>query len=81
MTVTIRAHFDGKVIIPDEPADLPVGRPLSVSVNVTDAQPAESTLAEQQAAYDALMERVRTRPVPTLPVDATRRESIYEDRM
>ncbi len=30
---TIRAHFDGKVIIPDEPVDLPTNPPLFVSVD------------------------------------------------
>ena len=29
---TIRCHFDGKVIIPDEPVDFPVNQPLLVRV-------------------------------------------------
>jgi hypothetical protein len=29
MTQTFTAHFDGKVIVPDEPVQLPVGQPLS----------------------------------------------------
>jgi hypothetical protein len=32
MTRTLRAHFDGQVIIPDEPVDLPVGEPLQVEL-------------------------------------------------
>jgi hypothetical protein len=28
MTMTFRAHFDGKVIVPDGPVDLPVNVPL-----------------------------------------------------
>ena len=28
----IRCHFDGKVIVPDEPVDLPVGQPIYVRV-------------------------------------------------
>ena len=28
----IKCHFDGKVIIPDEPVDLPVDRPLVIRV-------------------------------------------------
>ena len=28
MAVVIRAHFDGKAIIPDEPVDLPINEPL-----------------------------------------------------
>ncbi len=28
--VTLRAHFDGQNIVPDEPCDLPIGTPLIV---------------------------------------------------
>jgi hypothetical protein len=28
----IRCHFDGKVIVPDEPVDLPVNKPLLIRV-------------------------------------------------
>jgi hypothetical protein len=37
---TLRAHFDGKVLQLDEPADLPVNQPLEVEVR---AVPAESS--------------------------------------
>jgi hypothetical protein len=30
--ISIHAHFDGKVIVPDEPLDLPCGEPLIVRV-------------------------------------------------
>jgi hypothetical protein len=39
MSVTISAHFDGTVIVPDEPVQLPVGQPLRVSVEVPDTAP------------------------------------------
>ena len=29
---TINAHYDGKVLVPDEPVQLPVNQPLRVSV-------------------------------------------------
>ena len=32
MTQTITAHFDGKVIVPDKPVKLPVGKPLLIQV-------------------------------------------------
>jgi hypothetical protein len=32
MTTTVLAHFDGKVFVPDEPVDVPVGTPLRVHV-------------------------------------------------
>ena len=37
--VTIKAHFDGKVIVPDEPVDLPRNEPLMVSVDADIAGP------------------------------------------
>jgi hypothetical protein len=32
----LKAHFDGKVLVPDEAVDLPVNRPLEVSVVAVD---------------------------------------------
>jgi hypothetical protein len=32
MTTTVLAHFDGRVFVPDEPVDVPVGTPLRVHV-------------------------------------------------
>ena len=34
MSMTIRAHFDGRVIIPDEPVELPVDQPLELEVRL-----------------------------------------------
>jgi hypothetical protein len=34
MTQTFSAHFDGKVIVPDEPVQLPVGQPLRLVITV-----------------------------------------------
>jgi hypothetical protein len=34
MGKTIRAHFDGAVIIPDEPVDLPIGEPLELELKL-----------------------------------------------
>jgi hypothetical protein len=44
MTQTIKAHFDGKVIVPDEPVQLPVGQPLRV--HVEEAEPAAPPFAD-----------------------------------
>jgi hypothetical protein len=35
MTQRIRAHFDGRVIVPDQPVDLPVNEPLEFDVRPT----------------------------------------------
>jgi hypothetical protein len=80
MTVTIRAHFDGKVITPDETVTLPRDTPLTIHVETPPA-PTAVPLEEQRAAYDALLKRATERPVPHLPDEALRRESIYEDSL
>jgi hypothetical protein len=47
MTHAIRAHFDGKFIIPDEPVNLPSNQPLTVSVR----SPAEAAQCNQRVRY------------------------------
>jgi hypothetical protein len=37
MTQTIAAHFDGKVIVPDELVQLPVGQPLRIRLELADS--------------------------------------------
>jgi len=39
MTQAIAAHFDGQVIVPDEPVQLPVGQRLRVHVELVDQPP------------------------------------------
>ena len=38
--MTVRAHYDGKVIVPDEPVDLPVNTPLDLDVRPANGAPA-----------------------------------------
>ncbi len=35
MTQMITAHFDGKVLVPDEDVELPVGQPLRLHIELT----------------------------------------------
>lgn len=40
MTQTIAAHFDGRVLVPDGPVDLPTGQKLRVRIELAnDAEP------------------------------------------
>jgi len=39
--VAIKGHFDGKVIVPDGPVDLPKDRPLLLHVEVAELDHAE----------------------------------------
>lgn len=40
--IAVKAHFDGKVIVPDEPLDLPKGQVITVHIAL---QPKEGTTA------------------------------------
>jgi hypothetical protein len=77
MRLSIRAHFDGRVIVPDEPLDIPTNQPLRVEFDVAGS----STEANGSAARDAAVERIRSRAIKglSIPLDALRRESIYGD--
>jgi hypothetical protein len=46
MTQTIAAHFDGRVIVPDEPVQLPVGQPLRVRLEVDSSAPRYAAFLE-----------------------------------
>jgi hypothetical protein len=47
MTQTIAAHFDGRVLVPDGPVNLPTGRPLRLRVELAeDAEPRFAGLLE-----------------------------------
>jgi Protein of unknown function DUF104. len=76
MTSTIQAHYDGSVIIPDEPVDLPVGQPLLVRVNVARTLGQDYDEAEKAAALKRFLSR--TVQGPSIPEDFLRREFMYE---
>ena len=78
-TVSIRAHFDGKVIVPDEPVDLPVNAALEVDVRprLRSGRADEATVTRRLAA----LERFVARGVAgaSIPDEALRRERLYSD--
>lgn len=78
MSLTLRAHFDGKVIVPDEPVELPVGQPLSVEVQVAASNGSSLSGEEWHAALDRLV--AVAIPGLNIPDEALRRENLYEER-
>lgn len=46
---TLTAHFDGKVLVPDSPVELPVNRPLKVSVSTVEANGEEDDDVDEGA--------------------------------
>jgi hypothetical protein len=89
--MTILAHFDGKLIVPDEPIDLPVGTSLEleirrangVSTEVKAAMEATrdgATAARRLAAFEQFVARIDARQTGrAIPAEALRREHLYGD--
>jgi flagellar hook-basal body complex protein FliE len=70
---TIKAHFDGKTIVPDEPADLPIGQPLTVHVEQTQTGSAQTN----EKDFEKLLAQMdRDASNSQHPVDDSR-DSIY----
>jgi hypothetical protein len=69
MSEIIAAHFDGKVIVPDQPLQLPVGQKLRVRVEVAEPSGKAPTLAER------LLKHAGT--VPDLPADLAEQHDHY----
>lgn len=77
MAIVIRAHFDGKTIVPDEPVDLPVDTAVEAALTIVEAKPGRSP--EREAAWQQLLSlRI---PDVCIPEEALRRENMYEDRL
>ncbi len=76
MSTLIRAHFDGRVIVPDEPVDLPVNTPLNFRLVPVARLPKDADIEERRRRL-AKVTGFLTHPVPS--DDALRRENMYEE--
>ena len=76
MAIVIRAHFDGKTIVPDEPLDLPVDTPIKAELTVVEPKLKAADIARRKAAW----KRFSSRAVKgvNIPLEALRRENMYE---
>jgi hypothetical protein len=71
MTRTIKAHFDGKVFVPDEPVDVPAGESVTLEIRQEAPQEQRGTLAD-------IAEWVETLPIdPNSPGDAAAQHDHY----
>ena len=74
MSVVIRMHFDGKVFVPDQPVDVPINEPLDFELRQTPGK-----LEWNPRKARAAIKRIASRAKPVgIPLDALRRESMYE---
>ena len=67
---TLLVHFDGQVLVPDEPVDLPQGRILRVQIEEQDEEAATPLLA----LYDAFKELPDE---PDAPADGAEQHDHY----
>ena len=72
--IHIRMRFDGKVLVPEGPVDLPVDEPLDFEY-----VPPEPKWDPEKAK--AAIRRIVSRAKPVgIPLEALRRENMYEDQ-
>lgn len=74
--MVIKAHYDGKTIVPDEPVDLPVNEPLEFELKQSSAE----WVWDPERARKALKRLVSRAVDANIPLEALRRENLYEDR-
>jgi len=77
MATRIQAHFDGTMIVPDEPVDWPVG----TAVTVEPAGLLDATLAPTVEERLEAVRRIASRAThgTSIPDEALRRENMYGD--
>lgn len=80
MSGRFRAHFDGRVLIPDDPVVLPLHQVLDLEVvgaAYADVRP-PSDIAERLTHLRAFAGSLQGRPIP---LESLRRENLYGERM
>lgn len=75
--MVIRAHFDGKTLVLDEPVDLPINEPLEF-----DLRPTAACLPWDPAKASEAWDWIKSHPISGLHIsdESLRRENMYEDR-
>lgn len=83
--ISIRAHFDGKTIVPDEPVNLPANTALVINIRTgaPDAALEEPTTPKARTPEQQLegIKRLAAmmEGLPAIPLEALRRENLYAD--
>jgi hypothetical protein len=86
----MKAHFDGQVIVPDEPVPFPVNAPLDVRLMEGNGVSPEvaaavkrakdpQAIAESMAALERIADRASRRRGTPIPTEMLRREHLYGD--
>lgn len=75
MTQTIKAHYDGRVIVPDEPVHLVDNQQVTVTIHPAVPEWTPERLAAQARAVDRILASPKSAANP--PDEAFRREHMY----
>jgi hypothetical protein len=75
-TLAIRAHFDGRVFVPDEPVDLPLDQPVVVNSTRRGDENPVNGLPGWEREREFIKQRMKLK-VPPQPRTWTR-EDLYE---
>jgi len=76
MQKVIRARFSGRVIIPEEPLELPEGQTLEVIIRCIPSEIYSDAANAQRAWQEIKATAIKGSNIPS---DALRREHIYEE--
>jgi hypothetical protein len=72
---TVKAKFDGRVFVPEEPVDLPVGYELEIAI---ESQSSENGAKKGKTALQELVEILKSYPPnPELPTDLAAQHDHY----
>lgn len=82
MSIRIRAHFDGRALIPHGPVDLPVNQDLEIEVtsSQTRATAGAAERLRRLKGCSGLLGQAGVQAGPPPPLTSLRREDLYEGR-
>ena len=78
MTLSIKAHFDGRVIVPDEPVDLPLNTPLELRLIAPAATDGRNGIEERLRRLERSSGIIGA-PAPS--AESLRRENLYDEQL
>ena len=73
MTTTLRVHFDGKVLVPEQPVDLPIGQ--SVQVRIVELHQAAPNVGSPLAVLSALHAEPHVPPTDVAELERSIRDA------
>ena len=74
--MSIDAHFDGEVFIPDSPVDLPVGQKVRVEIQAIETKPPDEK--NRGPDFEAILEKLSKFPVnENWPADGAKQLDHY----